>query len=338
MPLIKNKDLIDHNTFGISSIVAEYFEVNSGDVLSEAIDSPLPIFILGGGSNILLPEKLDRRVIHNRIEGIELIDETDDHVVVRIGGGMEWHQFVGWAVDRDLGGVENLALIPGTVGAAPIQNIGAYGIELKETFVKLTAIDMSSGQKLEYGLEECRFGYRDSVFKNRLKGAVFISYVTLRLTKANHHQPDLSYRSLREYLISSGNEEPSIREVFDAVIAIRRSKLPAPDQLGNSGSFFKNAIVPKEKWEELKINYHDLVYFKNIDGTYKIPTGWLIEKCGWKGKRTGNVGCYEKQALVLVNYGGATASEVRDLAQRIQNDVMNEFGIRIEPEVNVIES
>lgn len=331
----KDKDLKAFNTFGVSCIASEYVEIHSERELRESIHGNMDLYVLGGGSNLLLPETLNQRILHNRIGGIEIF-ETDDHVIVEAGGGVNWHDLVTWAIENGLGGIENLALIPGTVGAAPIQNIGAYGVELREVFVSLDAIDLKDGSKRIFERHECRFGYRDSVFKNELKGKFFISKVRLALVREKDHEVNTDYRSLANHLQRSGINDPDIKDVYTAVVDIRRSKLPDPLVIGNSGSFFKNSVVDRKKFEQLLQEHEDLVYYENPDGSYKIPTGWLIEKCGWKGKYIGQVGSYEKQALVLVNKGGGTASEVRELAGRIIRDVKEKFGITIIPEVNVL--
>jgi UDP-N-acetylmuramate dehydrogenase len=334
--LEKNKDLIGLNTFGISSIASEYAEFSIVEDLLSSLDSQLPIFILGGGSNLLLSEQLEYRVLRNCIGGIEIVDVSGDETILAVGGGVNWHNLVTWSVDNDLGGLENLALIPGTVGAAPIQNIGAYGVELKDVFHGLQAIELTTGQMSELDSEDCQFGYRTSIFKNQYRGQYCITKVFLKLKSNKAHIPNTSYRALENYLADQKIKSVEISDVFDAVIKIRRSKLPDPKELGNSGSFFKNAVVNRAELESLKSKYSDLVYYSNDNDLYKVPTGWLIEKVGWKGKRIGPVGCYEKQSLVLVNHGGATSTNILDLAHTIIRDVENEFGIKIEPEVNIL--
>ena len=329
-------DLRHLNTFGVSSIASEYAEFASVEDLRRLLDSKLPIFILGGGSNLLLPESLRRRVLRNQIKGIEVIDDGISNVLVKVGGGVVWHELVSWAINEDLGGIENLALIPGTVGAAPIQNIGAYGVELQDVFQELNAFDMSTGECFGLNKADCEFGYRDSIFKNRMKGKSCILDVTIKLTKSGFHDLRTAYSSLEHKLSSEPSTQITIKNIFDAVVSVRQSKLPDPKTIGNSGSFFKNSIVDETAFVRLKKAYNDLVYYSNSDGTYKIPTGWLIEKVGWKGKRLGNAGCYEKQALVLVNLGGATSSEIMTLANTITKDVFEEFGISITPEVNLL--
>lgn len=329
-------DLKHLNTFGVSSIASEYAEFTSPDALRELLDTKYPLFILGGGSNLLLPEHLDQRVLKNQIAGIDILDDGISNVLVKVGGGVVWHDLVSWAVGKGLGGIENLALIPGTVGAAPIQNIGAYGVELQDVFQELTCVDLETGEEFGLNKAECEFGYRNSVFKNRLKNNTCIADIIIRLSKPGYHELRTSYASLEKELQRRDLPEITLKSIFDAVIDIRRGKLPDPSVIGNSGSFFKNSIVDEETFERLNGVYNDLVYYHNSDGTYKIPTGWLIEKVGWKGKRLGNAGVYAKQALVLVNLGGATSAEIKTLAETIQKDVYEEFGIRIVPEVNML--
>ncbi|MDX1479510.1 MAG: UDP-N-acetylmuramate dehydrogenase, partial [Saprospiraceae bacterium] len=300
--------------------------------LAGATRSP---FVLGGGSNLLLTRDIDQLVLLNEIGGIEVVRESSNFVDVRIGGGVVWHDFVQWAVDRQLGGVENLALIPGKVGAAPIQNIGAYGVELTSVFRGLEAMQLETRERAIFDHAQCRFGYRDSIFKRELKGKYCITTVTLRLSRAPHMIED-SYGAIRQTLQDQGIGQPGIAQIFEAVVAIRSSKLPDPAVLGNSGSFFKNPVVPEAQWRSIKHEWPDLVYYPDREGFYKIPAGWLIDQCGWKGKRIGNVGCYEKQALVIVNYGSASGQEVLDHAMRVRASVKERFGIELTPEVNIL--
>ena len=329
-------DLKAFNTFGISSIAAHYTEVDSYDTLLAALEQSPDIFILGGGSNLLLPERIERTVLRNIIPGVEVVDEDNESKTIKVGGGVVWHDLVTWAVNHSLGGLENLALIPGTVGAAPIQNIGAYGVELKDVFLSLELVNLEDGKTTSLNANECEFRYRDSIFKHQLKDACFITSVILKLSKAESHVVNMDYRSLKEGLEKKDITEPSIRDVFNTVIEVRQSKLPDPAVLGNSGSFFKNVEIDGDALEELLSKNEDLVYYNLGDNKFKIPTGWLIEKTGWKGRRIGNVGCYEKQALVLVNHGGGTSSDIKNLAAAIQKDVLERFGLTITPEVNFI--
>src|SRR6056297_1653875 len=269
------------------------------------------------------------------IPGIEVQNDKEDEVLVKSGAGVIWHDLVTYCVNRDFGGIENLALIPGTVGAAPIQNIGAYGVELRDSFHGLKAFVPETGVIKEFSVNECNFGYRDSIFKNDLKGEVIITEVTLRLQKSPHKIED-SYYALREYFQANEITEPTIKDVYDAVVAIRESKLPNPELIGNAGSFFKNPIVKSSVYQKLKAEYSNMPSFEAGNGKIKIPAGWLIEQAGWKGKKVGNVGTYKNQALALVNHGGATGEEIYQHAMNIHESVKEKFGIELAPEVNVI--
>lgn len=322
------------NTFQVdapaSSLIRIEDEIQLMDVIRSGVDIQL---ILGGGSNILFSGQPIAIVLKNDITGMRVMEENDNHVIVEIGGGEIWHELVEWAVEKGFGGIENLALIPGTVGAAPIQNIGAYGVELKDVFYNLDAINMSTGQLHTFDLEACQFAYRDSFFK-RNPGAYFIARVRLKLSKK--HQLHLTYGAINRTLEEMGIQQPRIEDVSQAVIKIRRSKLPDPTVIGNAGSFFKNPVVAKRQFEELLHQFPNLVYYSMEDGSYKIPAGWLIDQCGFKGKREGNVGCYKNQALVIVNYGDATGLEVLAWANKIADTVYQKYGIRLEKEVNVV--
>lgn len=331
-----NRSLAPYNTFGINCIADRFLEIQTLEDL-EGLDLKEGIpFILGGGSNLLLPDKLNTSVIQNRIGGIEEIDANDREVTLRIGGGVNWHKMVTFCVENQLGGIENLALIPGTVGAAPIQNIGAYGVELKNVFQRLRAISLESGEQLIFEKDDCQFGYRDSIFKRELRSKILIFEIEIKLNRARFHDVNTTYRSLQDDLNSRGLEHPGINDVYNAVIDIRQSKLPDPAVIGNSGSFFKNVVVTPDKLETLKSKFDNLAYYDNGDGNFKIPTGWLIDRCGWKGKSLGDAGCYKNQALVLVNLGHATSKDIRSLALAIMDDVYDKFEIEITPEVNII--
>lgn len=324
------------NTFGVESYARCFSTVRSVKELQALLDRHEgPVRILGGGSNILLVRDVEELVIKNEIYGKKIVAETGQHVLVRAGGGEDWHGFVCWCLEKNLGGIENLSLIPGTVGAAPIQNIGAYGVELQDVFDHLEAIDLKSGELKIFKQEDCRFGYRDSIFKNSLKGKYFISAVYLRLTKSPGHQLNTTYGAIRRTLEEMNIAEPGIREISEAVIRIRRSKLPDPEETGNAGSFFKNPIISIGQFEALQEKFPDAPHYPAGEGLVKVPAGWLIERLGWKGRLVGRVGCYHKQALVLVNYGGATGKEIYTLACRIAESVEAAFGIRLEMEVNI---
>jgi len=292
-----------------------------------------PVLILGGGSNILLVSKEIERVLKIDIRGIEEVKEETSHIYVNAGAGENWNDFVQYTLSRNWGGLENLSLIPGQVGAAPIQNIGAYGVELKDVFFELEAYDREDRKVYAFGVNDCKFGYRDSIFKSERKGRYIILNVTFRLNKT----PVLktSYGAIREELKKMNVKSPSIRDISNAVIAIRRSKLPDPKDIGNAGSFFKNPIVNQEQFLSLSKKYADLPAYPHEDQLVKLAAGWLIEQSGWKGYRKGDAGVHENQALVLVNYGNATGSEILDLSKRITESVLKKFGVALEREVNI---
>ncbi len=338
MDIRENASLKPYNTFGIDAHARHLCIVHTVEELQEVLRSGaakdvMPL-VLGGGSNVLFTGDVDRLVILNRIGGIDVVHETGDTVYVRSGAGEVWHGLVRWCVDRGYGGIENMSLIPGCVGAGPIQNIGAYGAELKDVFHELTAVAIDTAQQHTFGLDACRLGYRDSIFKHEAKGRYVIATVTLRLDK--NPKPRTHYGSLQKELERRGISDPGIREVSDAVIAVRQSKLPEPAALGNAGSFFKNPEVDPRVYESLKATHEGLVAFPGTGGRMKLSAGWLIEQCGWKGRRVGNTGAHKDQALVLVNYGGATGDEVYGLAMAIRESVKEKFGVVLETEVNVI--
>ena len=343
MKIYKNYNLSKLNTFGIL-VKAKYFvEATKEEDLVKLFTSlefknTNKIF-LGGGSNILFSEDFSGLVILNRLKGIEILKENSKNVVVRSLGGEKWHDLVTFAVERGYWGIENLAFIPGTVGAAPIQNIGAYGVELKNVLENVETLDVHTGEKRIFNKKECELGYRDSIFKNKLKGKYFITAVTLILSKIENR--NINYKVLQEYLGKNKIEIKSSKDISDAISAIRKSKLPDPINIPNAGSFFKNVFVDKEKIKEFLKIYPDMPYFEEKDENnssvlIKIPAGWLIEQCGWKGKRIGNVGVHSKQALVLVNYGGSTGEEVLILANKIIKSVKEKFGLELILEVNLV--
>ncbi len=333
----QNTSLLPYNTFGIDVGAENFTEVFSVQELQAALQSGIrPVMILGGGSNMLLTQNVPGLVIKNTIEGIQVLEKQGNTVLIKTGGGVVWHDLVVWAVAHDFGGIENLSLIPGTVGAAPVQNIGAYGVELKDVFTELEAVDLSSGEIKIFDRAACRFGYRDSIFKREYKGKFCITSVTLALTLMDHHL-NISYGDIQKTMEAEGiSAQPTIADISRAVIRIRSSKLPDPAKIGNCGSFFKNPETDRFVLESIQRTHPQVVYYDLPDGRVKIPAGWLIEQCGWKGKRVGNTGCYEKQALVLVNHGGATGEEVKNLAYAIIDSVEKTFGVRLEPEVNII--
>lgn len=337
MKIHQHFSLQSMNTFGVEAHAAFFAKVTSTEALQrQLIQNKHPIFILGGGSNLLLTQDIEKLVLKNEIKGISIHSQTTSHAIVKVGGGENWHAFTQWCIQQQLGGVENLSLIPGTVGAAPIQNIGAYGVELKDIFIKLEAVELATGNLRTFHHSDCQFGYRDSIFKKALKGQFFISQVYLKLTKESHHSLNTSYGAINQALEQNGIVKPRIKDIADAVIAIRSSKLPDPAKLGNSGSFFKNPVIPQTQFQALQKQFPDIVFYPQGEDQVKIPAGWLIERCGWKGKRVGNTGCYQYQALVIVNYGGATGQEVVELAEAIIASVQERFGIALQPEVNII--
>lgn len=340
MTLQENISLLPYNTFHID-VKARYFtEITSLDelrtLISEEVYKNNPRLILGGGSNILFTQNFNGLVIKNSLPGIELVNEDNEHYYVKASGGEGWHKFVLHCITNNYAGVENMSLIPGQVGAAPMQNIGAYGVEIKDVFHELEAIDMQTGELTTFNNEACEFGYRESIFKGKYKNKFLISSVTFRLRKVPKF--NINYGDIRKTLDEMAilNPELSIKAVSDAVIKIRTSKLPDPKVLGNAGSFFKNPVITKEQFEALLLKYPIMPNYPQADGTVKIPAGWLIEQCGWKGKVIGNTGSHKMQALVLVNYGGATGNEIYKLALDIKQSVQEKFGIEINPEVNVV--
>ncbi|HEY8511864.1 MAG TPA: UDP-N-acetylmuramate dehydrogenase [Cyclobacteriaceae bacterium] len=334
-----NVDLLPYNTFHIPALARLFVCISSAEEFVELTGTKEfrnnRILILGGGSNILLTADFDGLVVKNEIKGINVVAEDEDTVTLEVGSGEEWHGFVRYCVERDWGGVENLSLIPGTVGAAPMQNIGAYGVEIRETIVHVDTIDMTTGATRRFNNEACAFGYRESVFKNEHKGRYFISSVTLRLTRRNH-VINTSYGAIKDILAQRGVTSPGVKDVSEAVIAIRRSKLPDPATIGNAGSFFKNPSVDADTLEFIRSKTDHVPTFPGEGGLTKVPAGWLIEQCGWKGVTLGNIGVHKHQALVLVNYGGGSGSEIWNLAMKIRESVKDKFGVTLQPEVNVI--
>jgi UDP-N-acetylmuramate dehydrogenase len=344
MTIEENKPLDDLNTFGLI-VGAKYFtEVTSVEEFKELTQQEVykqnRKLVLGGGSNILFTGYFDGIVIKNSIKGIQLLSETETEVLVKVNAGEVWHEFVLWCIERNYAGIENLSLIPGLVGAAPMQNIGAYGVEIKDVFHELEALDKVTAESVKFGLNDCAFGYRESVFKNKLKDKFFIASVTFKLTKLSSSKAlyrfKTDYGDIKNTLSEAHVYDLSIKAISDAVCKIRSSKLPNPKDLGNAGSFFKNAVISKEQFDTLVTKYPVMPSYLQKDGTIKIPAGWLIEQCGWKGKVVGNTGSHKSQALVLVNYGNATGKEIWALAMNIQQSVKDKFGIEISPEVNVI--
>lgn len=335
MDIQQNISLKKYNTFGIDAKAARFISVDSVAQLRDILNIESDIFVLSGGSNLLLTNNLDKLVLHINTKGIDILEETDSHVFIKVQAGENWHEFVLWCIEHDFGGLENLSLIPGYVGTSPIQNIGAYGVELKDTFYKLKTIEVSTQKRKIFSAKECDFGYRNSVFKNELKGKYIITSVIFKLTKSNH-KLNYSYGAIQSELEKRGIVNPTIKDISDCVIDIRNSKLPNPDEIGNSGSFFKNPVISITQFNSLKEKYPEIPSYIISETEIKIPAGWLIEQCGFKGKRFGDAGVHSKQALVLVNYGNATGQEIFALAQNIQQTVSTTFGISLEIEVNVI--
>ncbi|MGV9012445.1 MAG: UDP-N-acetylmuramate dehydrogenase [Flavobacteriales bacterium] len=338
MDIQRNADLQPFNTFHVAASATRLARFTSATELRELLQSAelkdLPRLVVGGGSNMLFTRDWPGVVLLNAIEGIDVVEETVDHVIVRSGSGVWWHEFVAHCVGEGWGGIENMSLIPGKVGAAPMQNIGAYGVEIKDVFDHLEALRISDCEVVRFTGPECKFGYRESFFKREGKDKYIILNVAFKLAK----RPELHthYGSIQHELEKRGIEKPTIQDVSDAVIHIRRSKLPDPNVLGNAGSFFKNPVVPAELAAHIKAAYPELVSFPAGEGQVKLAAGWLIEKAGWKGFREGSVGVHKDQALVLVNYGGSTGEAIYDLSTRVLESVKQKFGVELEREVNII--
>lgn len=331
-------DLLSYNTFKIAAKARYFASVNTLTELYTLMDTPVykheKHLILGGGSNILLTGDFEGLVIKIDLKGIETVWEDDSTIILKAGAGEPWHSFVMHCVANNYGGVENLSLIPGTMGAAPMQNIGAYGVEVKDLIKSVEAIDVHSGTTRMFNNRECEFGYRESVFKRSLKGKYFISCVTLTLTKKNHVL-NTSYGAIQQTL-DQHNTEPSVKSISDAVISIRQQKLPDPKVIGNAGSFFKNPTIDQSQYEALKKTYPEIPGYTSDNQYVKVPAGWLIEQCGWKGKTFDAIGVHPHQALVLVNYGGGTGEKIWLLAQDILSSVKKKFAIDLQPEVNIM--
>jgi UDP-N-acetylmuramate dehydrogenase len=336
--MVENKNLKELNTFGISANCKYFIEINSIEELQEALkfskSKKLSPFILGGGSNLLLTQDIDTLVIHNNIKGFEVVEESENEVVVEVGAGEVWHELVMHCIEKNWGGLENLSLIPGRVGASPMQNIGAYGVEIKDVFEYLKAVEIATENEKLFDNAACEFGYRESVFKNIYKNQFVICKVAFRLTK-NQHQLNTSYGAIEDEL-NKNNWEKNIANISKAVINIRQSKLPDPKEIGNAGSFFKNPVISQALYENILKQYPDISAYRIDENNVKIAAGWLIEKSGWKGKKIGNHGVHDRQALVLVNYGNAEGKDILALSTQIIEDIQLKFGIKLEREVNII--
>ncbi|MCX2719272.1 UDP-N-acetylmuramate dehydrogenase [Lentiprolixibacter aurantiacus] len=337
MIIQENISLKSYNTFGIEAKGRYFIEISSLDDLSKALElKGYPeIFVLSGGSNMLLTRDLERLVLFINLKGISVSEENDSEIVLQVMAGENWHDLVLWTLDKGYGGLQNLALIPGNTGTAPIQNIGAYGVELKDVFEGCEAVDIRTGKRQYFSREQCRFGYRDSFFKREGKGKFIITSVDLRLSKKNH-KINIEYAPLKAELSKKGIQTPDIVDIADAVIAVRSSKLPDPGELGNSGSFFKNPVIHEDQFQIIKDRFPEIPSYDLGNHNYKIPAAWLIDQCGLKGKRFGDAGVHKNQALVLVNYGSASGTDILNLARRVQSEVKEKFGISLEPEVNII--
>lgn len=339
MQLIPDADLTPYNTFGVRARARWLGRFRSADELRALLARPelkdLPQLVLGGGSNVLFTGDHPGAVLLNEVPGISVVGEDERHVLVRAGAGVRWHELVMHAVANDWGGIENMSLIPGKVGAAPMQNIGAYGVEVKDVFHSLEALRIGDHEVVTFDREACAFGYRESFFKRAGRGRFIILSVTVRLTKPPH-TVSTQYGSINEELARRGITAPTIRDISEAVIAIRRSKLPEPRELGNAGSFFKNPVVPAEVAEAIRRAFPDAPTYPAPGGQVKLAAGWLIEQAGWKGHRTNGCGVHAQQALVLVNHGGATGGEIYALSERICRSVRERFGVELEREVNII--
>lgn len=337
MDIQEDISLKEYNTFGIDAKARFFCEINSIAELKQALQlKGYPnLFVLGGGSNMLITKDLENLVLHINLKGIEVVSENKDEAIIKVNAGENWHNMVLWTLDHDYGGLENLSLIPGNTGTAPIQNIGAYGVELKDTFVCCEAIEIATRELKTFTKDECQFGYRDSYFKNEGLGKYIITSVSFKLTKRNH-KLNVDYGAIVSELQHNGITNPSIKDVSNAVIAIRKSKLPDPKELGNSGSFFKNPVVDRQQFDNFTKLYPTAPFYKVSENEFKIPAGWLIEQCGYKGKRFGDAGVHKNQALVLVNYGNASGADIIELAEKIIESVSQNFGITISPEVNII--
>jgi UDP-N-acetylmuramate dehydrogenase len=337
MQIHNNFSLKKYNTFGIEAKAKQFVAVHNLEDLKSILKNHASdkIFILGGGSNMLLTQDIDALVIHVDLKGKRINNEDEDFVWVESQAGEVWHEFVLWTIDQNFGGLENMSLIPGNVGTTPVQNIGAYGTEIKDTFVSCEAMNIESLEMKTFTKDECHFGYRESIFKHEAKDKYVITSVVFKLTKRNH-KINTSYGDIIKELENKNCPNPTLKDVSDAVIAIRKSKLPDPKELGNSGSFFKNPIISKSEFEKVHALHPEMPHYVISETEVKVPAGWLIEQAGFKGKRFGDAGIHKNQALVLVNYGNATGQEILNVSKDIQNTVFYKFGIKIEAEVNVI--
>ena len=336
MKIQQNISLKNYNTFGISVNAKRFIAVTSVYELQQLLKTEKELFLLSGGSNMLLTKDIEKLVVHIDIKGISIDKEDENAVYLTVNAGEDWHKFVVWCISNEFGGIENLSLIPGNVGTCPIQNIGAYGVEVKDTITRVEGLEIETGKLVSFSNEACKFGYRNSIFKNTHKGKIILTSVGFKLTKKNH-QLNTSYGAIDAELALNKILKPTLKNVSDAVIAIRKSKLPDPKEIGNSGSFFKNPVISKELFLEIQKENPNIPNYPISQTQIKIPAGWLVEQSGFKGKRFGDAGVHEKQALVLVNYGNATGEEIHQLAKKIQATVFADFQISLEIEVNVMQ-
>lgn len=335
MEIKKNISLKSYNTFGIDVEASSFVEVDTiAGLKAVLVENNLQVLILGGGSNLLFTKNFNGLAIKNNLKGISVVKENESTIFLKVGAGEVWHDFVLYCIENGYAGIENLSLIPGNVGASPMQNIGAYGVEVKDVITEVEAFHLDEYSIKTFSNEMCEFGYRSSIFKTSEKGNYFITSVTFKLNK--QAKVNTSYGAIENELKRMNVVAPTIREVSDAVINIRSSKLPDPKKIGNSGSFFKNPIVSEEQKNKILEHYSDAPNYPQLDGAFKMAAGWLIEQCGWKGKRIDNYGVHELQALVLVNYGGATGTEIFELSEQIIRDVKAKFDIELEREVNIL--
>ncbi|WP_405566021.1 UDP-N-acetylmuramate dehydrogenase [Polaribacter sp. Asnod6-C07] len=336
MKIQQNISLKNYNTFGIDVTAKRFVSVDSVYQLKQLLKTEKDIFLISGGSNMLLTKNIEKLVVHIDIKGISIDNEDDNNAYITVNAGENWHEFVLWSVSQNYGGIENLSLIPGNVGTCPIQNIGAYGVEVKDIITKVEALEIATQKLNTFSNQDCNFEYRNSIFKNEVKGKYIITAVCFKLTK-KHHKLNTSYGAIETELASKKIEKPTLKNISDAVIAIRKSKLPDPKVIGNSGSFFKNPVINKEAFLALQKKYPNIPSYIISENERKVPAGWLIEKAGFKGKRFGDFGVHEKQALVLVNYGNASGKDIYQLAEKIQQTILEQFKITLEIEVNIIQ-
>ena len=343
MNIQQNISLKSYNTFGIDVTASRFVSVDNFIKLQKILTQEKDVFLLSGGSNMLLTKDIDKLVIHINIKGISIHYENESEVELSVNAGEDWHEFVMWCISQNYGGIENLSLIPGNVGTSPIQNIGAYGVEVKDVITKVEGIDLNSAKKVEFYNKECNFGYRNSIFKNELKEKIVITSVRFKLTKKNHHL-NTNYGAIEKELAIRKISNPTIKDISDIVINIRQAKLPDPKKIGNSGSFFKNPIVSLKQFKKLQEKYPNIPFYKipsskkeDTSYNYKIPAGWLIEIAGFKGKRYGDCGIHDNQALVLVNFDKASGTDIYTLAKKIQETILSIFEITLDIEVNIIE-